>query len=169
MMSKVGFHKFSYSVELAYPGPGETPIEVEIDGTCDIHCDNSDDGVYARNIQTHVVSRPLTKEANKILNSDLVALESFCDAPENTPPPPDGTRVKDHANQTWTVVASGRDWSSTERYVVIERYTLSLSCISHGPERRIVPMKIFFDDIELDGKLLPCFEVLEDPCPQKTT
>ena len=168
-MSKIGVHKFSTNVELCYDGPGTTPIEVKVEGYATLHCDNAEDGVYASHIDARVLDRELTAEEIKLINLELTAIESFCDDANNMPFPADGTRIKDHTGSIWKIIASGRNWSTAENYIVIERYTLSLPCISHGPERRIVPMSVFFDEVIQLDKVVPRFEIIEEPCPTGKT
>jgi hypothetical protein len=159
-MSRLGIHKFTTEVELCYSGPGEEPILVDIEVAATLHCDSTEDGVYASEIEAEVVSRKLTEDEVKLLDLECNAVESFCDSPDVMPAPADGTRVKDAANQIWTVVASGCHWDTTEKFVVMERWTLEAPL--GKPSRRVVPMVIFFDEVERDGKLVPRFEIIEE-------
>lgn len=121
-MSTLGVREATTSVEVAYSRPSGPPIEIDIEISGVVYCDDSEWGLEASDITAKVVERVLTDDEIVLLDLETILCESALDSESVAP------KIGDYYKCTsdgyvWCVKDVILGWrpDSNRRYVLLER------------------------------------------------
>jgi len=166
-VSDIGPYTTSNCFELVYNRPNGPPIEVEIEVSGIVFCDDPECGIEARDVTAKIVERELTEDEIEALELEPLLAESFF---ENEPcVPRQGDQYKDKDDQIWTVVDTCLTWETQtrQRFVLLERPNPKL--VMRGPRkiRRLIPLDEFVHGVDESGEEdKPLFRFVLDKEPK---
>jgi hypothetical protein len=157
-VTDIGPFTTSDCFELVYNKPDGPPIEIDIEVSGIVFCDDPEWGIEARDVTAKVVERELTDEEIEALDLENTLATAFHECEPCVPRP--GDRYKDLEDHTWKVVDTCLTWGTTtrERYVLLERPNTKFTMRGPRKIRRLVPLGEFREGVDEDSEeLKPLF------------
>lgn len=157
-MSDISLSRILTSAELALGRYNSPPVEVEIEVTGLVYCNDPDYGFEARDITAKIIGRDLTEDEIDFLDLEQILCEkAFEDEPT---PPKIGDCYLCVDGYTWAVADIVLSWDrNASYYVMLERPRSLLLSLDHPfnpskTERRVVPLEEFAFSSDDEGKPL---------------
>jgi len=147
-MSDIGPYKTTKCIELCYDKPDGPPIEIEVEISGILFCDDPEWGIEARDVTAKVIERDLTEAEIEFLALEDYLAETFNDSEPCVPRP--GEHYKDREDNVWTVVDTCLTWKTTsrERFVLIERPNLRMALRGPKKIRRLVSLDVLVHGVD---------------------
>ena len=166
-MSDIGPHETSTSFEILYDRKQGPPIEVDIEISGIVYCDDPECGIEARDITAKICERELTDEEIEYLDLAQPLSETFIECEPCSPRV--GETYKGSDGYIWSVIDVCLNWgepgAKRSRYVLLERPTVKweLERRRNAPcnvIRRIISLGEFDQGVDIEGK--PLFTWVRD-------
>jgi hypothetical protein len=163
---EIGPFTTTRSIELSYSRPTGPEVEVEVEISGILYCDDPEWGIEARDVTGKILARELTDEEVDLLELETTLVEHFCDSTPTHPRAGDFYKAAD--GLVWKVVDTILTWGETrDRYVLIERQDFMLCLRESKERRRLVPIHEFAFGTDAEGKPLFEWTLNEKPKPDE--
>lgn len=153
-MSELGVYTAYTSVEICYDRPNGPPIEVEVEITGRVYCDDPEWGLEATDVTAKIIGRDLDEDEIDVLDLVTPLLESTYESQPIAPKIGDYYKCRTDG-YVWQVKDVVRDWEDgNRRYVILERPKARIDFRGPLVERRSVPLDVFDFCSDNEGKAL---------------
>lgn len=155
-MSDIGPFTATTHFALEYHKQNGPDIEVDVEISGHLFCNDPEWGIEARDITAKIIGRDLTEDEVDVLDLEQILTEQFCESDPVSPKI--GEYYKSSDGFIWKVLDTVLGWGETrDRYVLIERPYYSLDLRGRETSRRrFVPLAEFAHGTNDEGH--PLFE-----------